>query len=180
MPLTSDNETNDLPMPISTIEVWKGERVYLEGDFTSSDERLTVRKYKKMGITTVIPSFQEAEVKKYFDALKLVSDGTEIADITVFEIPRNITITEISLLSKNSNVSTILRILDKTLPEISVFPMYSEINSERSMYPKILVMGGKIEDKDDPDESKRNQWWSLYKDLQGPQTLKTIKLYLAR
>ena len=136
MLLTSDNETNDSPMLISTIEVWKGERVYLEGDFTSSDERLTVRKYKKMGITTVIPSFQEAEVKKYFDALKLVSDGTEIADITVFEIPRNITITEISLLSKNSNVSTILRILDKTLPEISVFPMYSEISSERSMYPK--------------------------------------------
>jgi hypothetical protein len=176
MLLTSDNETNDSPMLISTIEVWKGERVYLEGDFTSSDERLTVRKYKKMGITTVIPSFQEAEVKKYFDALKLVSDGTEIADITVFEIPRNITITEISLLSKNSNVSTILRILDKTLPEISVFPMYSEINSEFSMYPKVLVMGGKIEDKDNPDKAKKDQWWKLYGGLQGPQTVKTIKL----
>ena len=174
MLLTSDKEINDSPMPISTIEVWKGERVYLEGDFTSSDERLTVRKYKKMGITTVIPSFQEAEVKKYFDALKPVSDGTEIADITVFEIPRNIAITEISLLSKNSNISTILRILDKILPEISVFPMYSEISSERSMYPKILVMGGKIEEKDDPE--KKDRWWSLYKDLQGPQTLKTIKL----
>jgi hypothetical protein len=160
MLLTSDKEINDSPMPISTIEVWKGERVYLEGDFTSSDERLTVRKYKKMGITTVIPSFQEAEVKKYFDALKPVKDG---ADITVFEIPRDMLLGDISILDSTKSVHYILRILDKTFPTISVFPMYSEVNSRNCILSKVAAIGGNISDFEQAGP-------------QGLETLKSIRL----
>lgn len=160
MLLTSDNETNDSPMPISTIEVWKGERVYLKGDFTSSDERLTVRKYKKMGITTVIPSFQEAEVKKYFDALKPVKDE---ADITVFEIPRDMLLGDISILDATKSVHYILRILDKTFPTISVFPMYSEVNSRNCILSKVAAIGGNISDFEQAGP-------------QGLETLKSIRL----
>lgn len=170
----------------SVQEVWKGERVYLKDNFTASDARLeeTVRKYKKRPIKTVMPSFKEAKIGEYDDILEPVPKEAEPADITVFEIPRDITKTEISLFSKNSNATMILKVLDKILPETSVFPMYSEIGSEVSLYPKVLVMGGNIYGKDgkdrqdDPnmDQSKKDQWWKLYGPLQGPQTVKTIKL----
>jgi hypothetical protein len=173
-PFISDDDMTDF----SVQEVWKGERVYLKGNFTSSDARLeeTVRKYKKSPITTVIPSFKEAKIGPYDDILEPVLKEAEIVDITVFEIPRDITKTEIPLFSKNSNATIVLKVLDKILPETSVFPMYSEIGSEVSLYPKVLAMGGKIEEKDDPDQTKFNQWWKLYGPLQGPQTIKTIEL----
>jgi hypothetical protein len=181
-PFISEDGTTDF----SVQEVWKGERVYLEGNFTSSDTRLeeTVRRYKKSPITTVMPSFKEAKIGAYDDILEPVPKEAEIADITVFEIPRDITKTEIPLFSKSSNATIILKVLDKILPETSVFPMYSEIGSEVSLYPKVLVMGGNIYGKDgkdrqdDPnmDQSKKDQWWKLYGPLQGPQTVKTIKL----
>lgn len=173
-PFISDDGITDF----SVQEVWKGERVYLEGNFTASDARLeeTVRKYKTSPITTVIPSFKEANIGAYDDVLEPVPKEAEIAQITVFEIPRDITKTEISLFSKNSNATIVLKVLDNILPERSVFPMYSEIGSEVSLYPKVLAMGGKIEEKDDPDQAKKDQWWKLYGSLQGPQTIKTIKL----
>ena len=162
----------------SVQEVWKGERVYLEGNFTSSDTRLeeTVRRYKKSPITTVMPSFKEAKIGDYDDILEPVLKEAEIVDITVFEIPRDLMKIEISLVSRNSNTSITLKVLDKILPERSVFPMYSEIASERCLYPTVLAMGGKIEGKDDPDQAKKNKWWDLYGPLQGPQTVKTIEL----
>jgi len=158
------------------IEAWKGERVYLEDDVTASDGRLVTRKYKKLPIKTAIPSFQEAEVKEYFDVLKPVSNGAETADVTVLEIPRDIAATEVSLSSKNPNTSISLTILNKTLPQTSVFPMYSEVSSERSMYPKILVRGENIEDRNSKDKIIRDKWWDKYESFQGPQTLKAINL----
>jgi hypothetical protein len=155
------------------IEAWKGERVYIFGDFKALDDdgavKLSKRRYKKREITTWIPSWKDARVGSYFDALEPLEDNNTyaVADITVFEVPFNMPSRDIQIVSQNPSNQQTLRILDKILYSESkqvTFPMYSEVNSYNCFKAKTFAVN-----QYPYCEDKCNA-------LQGPQTEKAIKL----
>jgi len=167
----NSNPSSTLTRPI--IEAWKGERVYLFGDFKALDDdspvKLSKRRYKKREIITWIPSWKDARVGSYFDALEPLEDDNiyAVADITVFEVPFNMPSRDIQIVSQNPSNQQTLRILDKILYSESkqvTFPMYSEVNSNNCFKAKTFTLG------------KYPYCDSQCEELRGPQTEKAIKL----
>lgn len=113
------------------IEVWKGETILIE-DFPlnkiSLPEYADVTKvYEVIEIETLQASWRGARIGKYGDRLRLVPDSEKLDSnkryIALVTIPRDL---------PSGRYGNYL-VLDKTLPEKPLFPMYMEIQSSQCL-----------------------------------------------
>lgn len=144
------------------IEVWPGETVYIFSDIpsTSVSNEIGLKKFQRIPITTVIPSWKNAAVGEFYDALKPLN-CQEVGDITVLKIPSPVAVNCIELTATNGDQYHLIIKKEFCIPKNRLFPVYAE------------MVGGEILEA----YAKANKTCvsSVYA-FQGPQTLKAITL----
>ncbi|MEY4980613.1 MAG: hypothetical protein RLZZ352_2883 [Pseudomonadota bacterium] len=150
-------------MPISRfIEVWPGETVYIFSDVpsTSISNEIGLKKFQRIPVTTVIPSWKNAAVGEYYDALKPLN-CQEVGDITVLKIPISVAESCIEFTATNGDQYHLVIKKEFFIPKNRLFPIYAEIAGAQILdaYAKANKITGDF----------------IYA-FQGPQTLKAITL----